>query len=397
MENKKVLVFFTHYSSLYGANKSLVNLLEGLDREKLEIIIVMPQEGDLCLALEKLGFPYIIHDFKWWVYKHKKKSLLKFRDLKYRLNQLKDFWKDRMYNKSQISSLKSKLNGKFPDLVYSNSSVIDFGYLFAQAYNVPHIWHLREIQEHYRFSWKRNKSRVNNSFNKSNVIVAISNYVRKNYEEKIGLKDIKVIYDGVLDSKGVFDLDQLLSNKKPPENLSIVFGIIGLIHPNKGQEEAIRAFAQVHKRYKRTKLIIVGQGDTKNLVQLTKDLNLENHVKFMGHMKDPFSAFSKIDVTLMCSRMEGLGRVTIESMAAGIPIIGYKEGGTRELIKEGVNGLFYQKGAENLAEKMIYLIRNENERARMGANGRKIFDENYTSEIYGMKFMNFINELLEKQ
>jgi glycosyltransferase involved in cell wall biosynthesis len=115
---------------------------------------------------------------------------------------------------------------------------------------------------------------------------------------------------------------------------------------------------------------------------LIRHLGLADRVAFLGYLSNPFDAFLQIDINLMCSRNEALGRVTIEAMAANIPTIGYKGGGTMEILIEHKTGLFYENGANELASKMLYLIENEQERLEMGNFSRKIFEEKYTSEVY---------------
>ena len=163
-----------------------------------------------------------------------------------------------------------------------------------------------------------------------------------------------------------------------------------MLHKNKGQEDAIRAFKLVNSLYPETKLLIAGTGNQQDLLNLTTDLNITSKVEFLGHIEDPFDAFLNMDVNLMCSRNEGLGRVTIEAMAASIPTIGYRGGGTIEIIKEYQTGLFYENNYQNLSEKMIFLIENESKRIEMGINARKIFQENYLNEIYASSIYEII-------
>ena len=89
--------------------------------------------------------------------------------------------------------------------------------------------------------------------------------------------------------------------------------------------------------------------------------------------------------------MEGLGRVTLESMAASVPVIGFKEGGTVELIEDKVTGLLYENGVNELAEKMLKLIEDDEMRIKIASNARRKFEKNYTSEIYADKFLNLLS------
>ena len=111
-------------------------------------------------------------------------------------------------------------------------------------------------------------------------------------------------------------------------------------------------------------------------------LNLKDKVVFLGELTNPYEAFLEMDVYLMCSRNEGLGRVTLEAMASNLPIIGYKNGGTIELIIENKNGIFYENDHFELAKQLEALILNKQLRLEMGDKGREMFEKRFTNEIY---------------
>jgi len=314
----------------------------------------------------------------------------KFRNLIFKFERWKENLKRKKFNNSQLSSLKLKLGNFNPDFVHSNSSVFNFGLLYAIKYCIPHIWHLRESQEHYHFQWYHNTNFINKTFKKSDVVITVSCFLREYYSRKNNIRNSKVLYNGVLSYKDLLKLDELRKLKTESVDEALVFGIVGLLHPKKGQEEAIKSFAIVNKNYPRARLIIVGEGDQNRLRKLVEELKLTSSVEFFGHLKDPYEAFLTMDICLMCSRMEGMGRVTLEAMASGIPVIGYREGGTIELIEENITGLFYEFDHNKLAEKMIYLIENREQRIKMGEIAREIFEKKYTSEIYAENFMKIL-------
>ena len=68
------IVFFTHYSELYGANKSLINLIEGLiSLYTIQPLVVIPKEGAISLVLKEKNIPYIVVKFYLWCEIKKKK------------------------------------------------------------------------------------------------------------------------------------------------------------------------------------------------------------------------------------------------------------------------------------------------------------------------------------
>lgn len=386
------ILFITHYSALYGANKSLLNLLEGLEKYNINTMLVVPEFGEICEVLEKKNIPYIIQNFNWWCGVLPKLPKNRFKRIIAIGRNWRLYHNHKKNNLKYLKFLKEKTANFDPDFIYSNSSVFNFGLLYGKQYNIPHIWYLRESQEQYYLKWFYRVTYINKTFNTSEIILAVSNFLKENYYKKNKIQNIKVLYNGVLGVQDLLKLDQLRKAKFENKSENLVFGIVGLLHAKKGQEDAIRAFNIVIEQYPDSKLLIVGLGDQTPLKKLVKELKLTGSVEFWGHISDPFEAFIEMDVCLMCSRMEGLGRVTIEAMASNIPVIGYKEGGTVELIEENINGMFYETDYKELAAKMIYMIKNKEQRINMGNKGREIFEQKYTSEIYAENFYRILTK-----
>jgi glycosyltransferase involved in cell wall biosynthesis len=393
------ILFITHYTALYGANKSLLTLIEGLEKYNVNPMLVVPEFGEICEVLEKQNIPFIIQKYSRWCGEIPKLPKNRFKRIITIGNNWGRIINHKKNNLKYLNFLNEKIDNFKPEFIYSNSSVFNFGLLYAKRYKIPHIWHLRETQEHYNLEWFYNIKTINKSFNDSEIVLAISKFIKVNYQTKNQIKDIIVEYDGVLSINDLVLLDKKRQVIKKPNKSSVVFGIVGLIHPNKGQEDAIRAFSIVAQKHPSSKLLVVGLGGQLPLKKLVNKLEISNNVEFWGHISDPFDAFLKMDVCLMCSKKEGLGRVTLEAMASNIPTIGYKEGGTIELIEENINGMFYEFDYKELAERMIYMIENKERRIEMGNNGRQIFEQKYTSEIYAKNIYNILtkfNNLLLK-
>ena len=88
-----------------------------------------------------------------------------------------------------------------------------------------------------------------------------------------------------------------------------------------------------------------------------RDYGLEQRVTFVGYVNEPVHLIRRANLTLVCSRWEAFGRVIVEAMLVGTPIIATKNsGGTAELIEEGKTGLLYERGNYiELADKIQYL------------------------------------------
>lgn len=130
-----------------------------------------------------------------------------------------------------------------------------------------------------------------------------------------------------------------------------MLGVLGQITPWKGQDDAIRILAAVREQVPDARLRIVGSvvftGDSvgfdneayeRNLVALAEGLGIADAVELSGETDDLPSALAALDVLLVPSWAEPFGRVVVEGMAAGLPVVATGVGGPAELVTDGVTG-----------------------------------------------------------
>jgi glycosyltransferase involved in cell wall biosynthesis len=96
----------------------------------------------------------------------------------------------------------------------------------------------------------------------------------------------------------------------------------------------------------------------------------------------------------MCSRNEAMGRVTVEAMGSGLPVIGHASGGTPELLEDGRTGLLYPGGAEELAERMNTLVTNRAMARDLGNNGMLSAMERFNVERYASEVLEVYRSVL---
>ena len=81
---------------------------------------------------------------------------------------------------------------------------------------------------------------------------------------------------------------------------------------------------------------------------------------------------SRMDAELECCWCEPFGRVTVEAMLSGVPVVGSAAGGTLDIIEDGVSGLLYKlHSPEDLAQKLMWINRNPHEAAQMALRGKE--------------------------
>jgi len=104
--------------------------------------------------------------------------------------------------------------------------------------------------------------------------------------------------------------------------------------------------------------------------------------------------FQRADIFVFPSRRDQLPLVVTEAMASALPVVARETGGIVDLVKDGHNGylISYESGEDEWVTKIQYLVDHPEERARMGANSRKLAEE-----MFGMeKFERTVREVLEK-
>ena len=165
-----------------------------------------------------------------------------------------------------------------------------------------------------------------------------------------------------------------------PEN-GIVIGTAARLASTKDQASLLKAVATLLPEFPGIRVALVGDGPSRNgLEDLTRTLGIESQVKFFGSQRRVADYIGAFDVAVLTSiDIEGCSNFLLEAMGMGKPVIATDIGGNRELVREGVNGLLIPPGdAEGLAQAIKTIIRNPDMRVAMGAEGRKMVAERFS-------------------
>ena len=166
----------------------------------------------------------------------------------------------------------------------------------------------------------------------------------------------------------------------------IVFA--GKLTPYKGVKYLVRAAKKI-----KGEVIILGDGSEKEkLEKIAQEENISN-VRFLGHLGVDTSFlvkfYSRANVFVVPSVWdEPLGLVILESMACETPVVVTRKGGIPLAVKDGKNGLFIRsRNVNDIAEKVNYLLLNEEKRLKMGKKAREIAIEKFSWKIIAQKFI----------
>lgn len=380
MSDRIRVCFISHLAGKSGAEKALLELVDALRERDIECYMILPSDGQLINELKKREIYYDIISYKWW------------------MGRELPLWKriSRTFlNIAMTIPVALRIKIWKCDIVYTNTIAVCVGAMAARLLRRPHVWHIHEFgYEDLRLSFDLGKRLSLWLIDKlSSVCITNSFAVMEKFQQHINPSKLKVIYQSV-------SIPQIASNEDVimAPNTGIRSIIIGQLREGKRQEDAIRAIAELVKSKIKAELIIIGDGDPKyreHLDGLVVKNKLDSYIKFMGYVENPFPYIRSSDVLLMCSRSEAFGRVTVEAMKMGKPVIGTSSGGTKELIKNEFNGLLYRVGDyKELANKIRYLYKNRNKARQMGWNGQRWAMTQFTQENYGDEILAVLKQLI---
>jgi glycosyltransferase involved in cell wall biosynthesis len=216
-------------------------------------------------------------------------------------------------------------------------------------------------------------------------VIAVSEGVARGLRARRIFPDekIRVIPNGI----SVASLDDALANfdraefrRKLSADATLLVGTVGELSPVKGQEEFVRAAATIigRENFTGAQFLIIGDdnsrgGETRaRLESLIAGHELQAHVRLLGHVSELTPLISSLDLYVSASRAEAFGLATLEALMCGVATVATATDGAREMIDDGVTGKLAPVGdAETLARTMLQLLRDGDERARIGERARE--------------------------
>ena len=378
-------VLFVNFASenLDGATLSLMDLIDSI-KDNVHPIVLLRSKGKVYDFFEEHGVECVVHYFiEDAVAKPRKPHQF----IKYALKILPTLYKYSKTNNRCIKEISEKFKERKISIVHSNNTVLDIGYYLARALHARHVWHLRGFMD-IGLGWMPLKgwTDYHKMLRNSNAVIGITNAVLYHYVPKDSLNAFK-IFDAV-------NVTHNTSFVKTKEKYFLFCA--GLLTEQKGYGLAVEVFALSGLYKSGYRLRVVGSllpqyGE--KIQKLIEKYNISEYVDHLGRLSDVRDQFENATAFLMCSQNEGLGRVTVEAMLYGCPVIGRASGGTKEIVINGKTGYqFYT--ARECAELMRKVAREDN--SQLIKQAHVFATQNFSIENYGDKIMNVYYSILDK-
>ncbi len=176
---------------------------------------------------------------------------------------------------------------------------------------------------------------------------------------------------------------------------------VGRFDPRKGLKTLLKAMPLVVARVPEARLLVVGGGPLEPLYRSQVPEEVEDRVLFLGFLspEDLSKAYRTAEIFVSpATTGESFGIVLLEAMASGVPIVASDIPGYRQVMENGREGLFARpEDPEDLANKIVYLLRHPEEARAMGQRGRQKAVERYAWEVVAKQVEAYYYEVLEEK
>jgi FkbM family methyltransferase len=354
------LCFFSHSAGLYGAERSLLELVDSLTANYGSVCtVVLPREGPLQGMLEDRGAATLVVDYHWWC-----------SETLPTVEEVDALMQASCENVARCLPAVERIS---PDVIVTNTLVIPWGSVAALWLDRPHVWLVREFGQldhglAFYFTFQKTLEIIQEA---SDHIVANSEAVKDTLFNRVDSDRCTVAYPNNISLAEPVKTGR--SYFKNPESTKLI--ISGPVMRSKGQDDAIRAVKRLVQSGRDVELCVIGPADSAfgdGLKALVQTEGLGDRIHFLGFVENVRQVIEQADIGLVCSRHEAFGRVTAEAMLLGRPVIATNTGGTVELVDDGENGFLYSPGdVGQLAERIAFLVDHPEKIRELGEQARK--------------------------
>jgi glycosyltransferase involved in cell wall biosynthesis len=346
---------------LGGAQRNTLDTVAGLDRERFEVGLACADEGELLPEARALS------DVTLYPLRFLRREVRPFADLR------------------ALGELRRALRDFRPDLVHTHSSKAGIlGRAAARLERVPRVVH---SIHGYGFG-PHQPLLVRAAFLRAERVaarwttafIAVS---RRNGEDgvRLGLfpaAKVRVIRSGI-------DLAAFRA-RSGGEGVRRELGIppaaplvvqVSCFKPQKAPERFVTLAGTVAASFPDAHFLLAGDGELRpNLERMRTDARLDGRLHLPGWRRDVPAILDAATVATLTSRFEGLPRVLVEALAAGVPVVAMAVDGVEEVVRDGVDGFLAREGdVDTLTERVMRILGDEELRRALASRAGEGLDE----------------------
>lgn len=313
------ILFINHSPEIEGSGLAMINIIKGLQQNKVSSLVVLPKNGPLVDRLKENNISCIIIPFYTSVYKVTSLSVSNF------LRYISIWLVHLVTNIVGVANLARLVRFKKMDIIHTNTGVVHIGFYVALLTGRRHVWHLREYQNRDFDMRPYMGFRLFRTLLScpANRCIAITNGIFNHFNLNKN-KDC-VIYDGVASED--YNAIYYKGDKK-----GLLF--VGSLSGNKGVLDLLKAYNNIASQIQED-LILVGR-DIVGVTSLINKLENGNRIKYLGVRSDVYKLMNRSKALVVPSKFEGFGFITAEAMLNFCPVIGRNTAGTKEQFDNGV-------------------------------------------------------------
>tara|TARA_R100000935_G_scaffold198_1_gene553 strand:+ start:7129 stop:8202 length:1074 start_codon:yes stop_codon:yes gene_type:complete len=186
-------------------------------------------------------------------------------------------------------------------------------------------------------------------YKRYNYIICISDGVARELKAWMGNRINSITIKNVINTDYINSIAPVDRDTLRLEDDAILLAMVGRFQEQKDQDTIIKALPALPDNYY---LLLMGEGEREEgLKTLSKELDVEERVHFMGVKKNVFGILKSCDVGIISSKWEGFGLVALEYMASGLPALGSNNEGLKEVI--GTSEALFEIGNHTQLSKLI--------------------------------------------
>ncbi len=230
------------------------------------------------------------------------------------------------------------------------------------------------------------------------LVVSNSEAGRRMLVEKAMLapEKVTVITNGVPPAPALNKSEARQKIGAEPDTLLV--GTVGNLRKPKGYHYLLPAFREVLSVFPDARLLIAGDGPQKqSLIDFSRRLGIARSVDFLGFQENLKTFYASVDVFVLPSLWEGLPVALLEAMSYGLPVVSTQVSGIPEVVTSGQEGFLVEPAnPQQIAEKLLCLLKNAPLRTAMGDRGRKRVSRDFNRDSMVVQYQSLYKQLTEK-